>query len=143
MEPAAQSSMPRSPARRFGGLALAAVVIVIASIASYMTLIENAWVRATGVPVWIGFAIAAILAMLAIIRDRRIWVRSIAVLTLAFMAFGVYAFFGLSRLPASSAPAVGTSIQPISLPDHTGRPMGLIDAARAGPTLLVFYRGFW
>jgi hypothetical protein len=129
--------------RRAAGLALVSAALALLAVATYPPLMEVAWIRSTGAPVWVGFALAAALAIIAIRRDRRIWVRGVAGLTLAFIALGVYAFFGLAKLPQASALTLRDRIPALTLPDENNRPVALLDAARAGPTLLVFYRGFW
>jgi hypothetical protein len=129
---------------RAAGLALAAVALVVCSIAIYPPLMDIAWVRSTAAPTWFGFALAALLAVLAIRRDTRNWVRSIAAFTLVFVGVSIYAFFGLARLPQDDGvPLHGARLPAVTLRDQDNRPVDLQAAATAGPTLLVFYRGFW
>jgi hypothetical protein len=135
--------MPNSAPRRAGGLAVGAIVIAFAAIASYPPLMDVPWIRASAAPVWIGFGLAAVLAVLAISRDRRIWVRGVASLTLGLIVLGVFAFFGLARLPQSRSLDVGGTAPQVAVVDHQGTPVDLHDRSRAGPILLVFYRGFW
>ena len=143
MESATSPLDPRSAPRRAGGLAVSAGVLALGAIASYPPLMDVPWIRASAAPVWIGFALAALLALVAIRRDRRIWVRSVAGLTLGVIVFGVVAFFFLARLPQARAPDVGATVPEVSLVDHRGQPVALRESARTGPILLVFYRGFW
>jgi hypothetical protein len=143
MDPALNDSVTLPGPKRAGILAVGAAALTVAAIASYPPLMDVAWIRSTGAPVWIGFALAAGLAVLAIRRDRRIWVRGIAGLTLALIVFGVVAFFGLARLPRTSALDVDVMAPEVSVVDHRGEPVALREASRDGPILLVFYRGFW
>lgn len=137
-------NLPAPPARKAAGFVLAAIALVVCSIAIYPPLMDIAWIRSTAAPTWVGFSLAALCALIAMRRDRRIWIRAIAGLTLALILFGVYAFFGLARLPQSDGvPLPGARIPAVVLPDQDNRPVDLQAAARTGPTLLVFYRGFW
>lgn len=143
MHDATHNATVASP-RRGALLALGALALVFAAVATYPPLMQIAWIRSSGAPVWIGFALAAWLAVASIRRDRRIWVRGVAGLALALIAFGLYAFFGLARLPqADGGLAGGARIPAMTLPDQDNRAVDLLATVQAGPTLLVFYRGFW
>lgn len=109
----------------------------------YMGLLQNAWVRATGAPMFALMAVGALAGWLVAVRNRKRLVRIVAgfnVLLLALMMFG---FFVLARLPADPAFAALTTAPDFTLNDETGAPVSLAAARSGGPVHLVFYRGHW
>jgi cytochrome oxidase Cu insertion factor (SCO1/SenC/PrrC family) len=102
--------------------------------------IDDAALRSTGATAWMLLASALFLSLSAAWRDRRRWVRAVAVFELAVAALGLWAFFVWARLPADRLPAQAPDF---TLPDEDGRPVTLSSELARGPVLLVFYRGHW
>lgn len=109
----------------------------------YMGLMQNAWVRSTGAPMFAVMVIGVLAGLVIAARNRKRWVRVVAgfnALLLALMTFG---FFVLSRLPSDPAFATMTTAPDFRLNDETGTPVSLAAARAGGPVHLVFYRGHW
>lgn len=109
----------------------------------YMAFMRNAWVRATGAPMFALMALGALAGWIVALRNRRRLVRIVAgfnVLLLALMMFG---FFFLARLPSDPAFASMTTAPDFTLNDENNRPVSLAAARAGGPVHLVFYRGHW
>lgn len=109
----------------------------------YMGLMQNAWARATGVPMFAVMAIGVITGMVFASRNRKRWVRVVAGFNVLLLALMTFAFFFLSRLPTDPAFASLTTAPDFALNDETGKPVSLAAARAGGPVHLVFYRGHW
>lgn len=86
---------------------------------------------------------AVALSFYAFVGDRRIWVRAVCGVNVAFFMAGLMAFLFLTRLPPASPPEVGAIAPDFTLPDHTGALTHLAEVRVGGPVFLVFYRGHW
>ncbi|HKQ50256.1 MAG TPA: hypothetical protein VJZ71_19440 [Phycisphaerae bacterium] len=131
----------RPPRRTW--LAVLGVVLCLAAPFAYMALLDQPFLRSTGLAGF-GLLIAGtLLGWVAALQDPRWRIRILAIIETLFLVFGIYGFFGLGAVPESPSFAALTSPPDFSLPDHTGQPVKLSDAYSTGPVLLVFYRGFW
>ncbi|MBM3984672.1 MAG: redoxin domain-containing protein [Planctomycetes bacterium] len=74
--------------------------------------------------------------------DRRWFVRALAVLDAALLAFFTWAFFGLAALPVTHAEDLQRAPD-FTLSDAGGRPVTLSQRLGGGPVLLAFWRGHW
>ena len=109
----------------------------------YVAFMQNAWVRATGAPMFALMAIGVLIGLAMAMRNRKRWVRVVAgfnALLLALMTFG---FFFLARLPSDPAFASLASAPDFTLNDESGKPVSLAGELARGPVHLVFYRGHW
>jgi hypothetical protein len=111
---------------------------------AYTLLLDNPFLRRTGLPAWVLFVPALILA-LAAFRDPRWRARIPAVAALAVAGFFTWAFYFMMVVPAPpQATWLASNVaEDFTLPDHTGQPVSLRQAHDNGPVLLVFYRGHW
>ncbi|MFO0972075.1 MAG: hypothetical protein U1A27_01370 [Phycisphaerae bacterium] len=131
-----------SPRRAFG-LALLGLLLALAGLPLWMALLDHHWIHVSGAPAWAALGLGLLIALVAARRDPRLRTRLIVgVNTLLLLAFA-FMFFVMARLPAAPATAALSTAPDFTLPDHTGRMVSLAEARAAGPTLLVFYRGFW
>lgn len=120
-----------------------ALLLTLSGPLVYMTLMQNAWVRATGAPMFAIMAIGVLSGVALAARNRKRWVRIVAgfnVLLLGLMTFG---FFFLARLPSDPAFASLTTAPDFNRNDENGRPVSLAATLASGPVHLVFYRGHW
>ena len=132
-----------APSSRQTWTAFAGLALSLAGPVAYMAFLDHPFLRATGAAGF-GLLFAGVLVgWIAANRDRRKWVRGVAIFNTLLLALFVYGLFGLSALPESASFATMTSSPDFTLPDETERPIKLSDAYAAGPVLLVFYRGFW
>jgi peroxiredoxin len=129
----------RPPPRGTVRVVSSLIALVLAPL-SWFWSIDDAVLRASGIAVWMLFAAALFLSLSAAWRDRRGWVRGVAVFELAVVGTSVWAFFGLASLPEGAPPAQAPDF---TLPDQDGRPVTLSEELARGPVLLVFYRGHW
>lgn len=118
---------------------LSLVALVLAPLGWAWTL-DQPFLRSTGLLAWVLVAFALFLALSAARRDRRGWVRAVAGLQLAVLPLSIWAFFVFARMPAAHVPEHAPDF---TLPDQDGRPVTLSAELRAGPVLLVFFRGHW
>jgi hypothetical protein len=68
-----------------------------------------------------------------------------AVISLLLFAFFAYEiFYVLKQVPLSAqAPRVGQKAPDFTLPDQTGKQVGLAELLSPGGAVLIFYRGHW
>ncbi len=129
--------------RRSLWLGLLATALTLLSPGLYVALIDNRLVHQTAWPTLLVMAIACGLAWYAFDMRRRLRSGIFVGLNLGLTLMFVFAFFGLTRLPAADAAASGGQAPGFTLPDEQGRPVALSEALAGGPVLLVFYRGHW
>ena len=132
-------SLPSPPPRRTGRVVGSLAALVLAPLSWWLT-IDQPWLRASGASAWALLALALGLACSAAWRDRRRWVRGVALAELGLAALSVWAFFGLAGLPATGLP--GRAVD-FTLVDQDLRPTTLSAELARGPVLLVFFRGPW
>ena len=68
-----------------------------------------------------------------------------AAIGLVLFGFFTYEiFYVLEQVPASvQAPRIGQKAPDFSLPDQTGKQVGLTELLSPGGAVLIFYRGYW
>lgn len=130
---------PRPDPRRTVRVVFSLVALVLAPL-SYWWSIDDPTLRATGMSAWMMLSTALFLSLSAAWRDKRLWVRAVAVFELGALGLALWAFFGLSSLPDRTAPERAPDF---TLPDQEGHAVTLADELGSGPVLLVFYRGHW
>jgi hypothetical protein len=129
-----------------GRLAALGAVVAIGAIAAYVAFFRFAIVRNHPEIYVIGFAVAAALAALAMVRARgRRWPAWLALgFTGLLLAGGAWFNFVAARVPDTpTALRVGERPPDFILPDAAGRPVALADYRGQKPVVLVFYRGHW
>lgn len=120
-------------------IAFSLVALVLAPF-SWWWSIDDPILRSTGLAAWMMLASALFLAISAAWRDKRTWVRVVAVCELGFAALFLWGFFVYQKLPAVQAPARALEF---TLADQDGHPVSLSTELERGPVLLVFFRGHW
>jgi hypothetical protein len=126
-----------------GRLAALSLVVALGTVAAYVLLFHVAVVRNHPEGYVVAFAVAVILAALAVRRSRRWYVWPALVLSVALLVLGSWAYFA-ARIPATpTALRVGERPPDFTLPDAAGRPVSLADYRGEKPVVLVFYRGYW
>jgi len=128
-----------APARGTVRILFSLLALVLAPFAWWWS-IDDPLQRASGLGAWMMLSAALFLALTAAWRDRRPWVRGVAVFELGCLACALWAFFVWARLPDGSPPDRAPDF---TLPDQDGHPVTLSTELRNGPVLLVFYRGHW
>lgn len=137
------SASPTSPSpARHGLRALLSLVALALAPLSWLWTLDRPFLRSTGATAWLLLAVALGLALSAARRDRRSWVRGIAIAQLAATAAFVWLYFGFSRLPHATAGEL-VRAPDFTLPDADGRSVTLSQELARGPVLLVFFRGHW
>lgn len=127
-----------------GRLAALSVVVAAGAIAAYVLLFRVAAVRNHPEGYVVGFAVAVVLAALALARSRRwyVWL-ALGVSTLLLLG-GSWFNFVAARVPTTpTALRVGEPAPDFTLSDATGRPVSLADYRGKKAVVLVFYRGYW
>ena len=119
------------------------LLVTLSGLFVYMALITNAWVRATGVPMFALMAIGTVAGLAMAARNRKWWVRTVAGFNSLLLALMTFAFFFLARLPADPAFASLASAPDFTLNDESGHPVSLASELSKGPVHIVFYRGHW
>lgn len=109
----------------------------------YMAFMQNAWVRATGAPMFAVMAIGVLAGVAVAARNRKRWVRIVAGFNVLLLGLMIFGFFVAARLPGDPAFATLTAAPDFTLDDENGKPVSLADARAGGPVHLVFYRGHW
>ena len=120
------------------------VLVAIGSIGAYVLLFRITAVRNHPEGYVAGFALATVLAALALARSRR-WPAWAALgLSAVLLAGGAWFNFVLARVHATpSVLRVGEPAPDFALPDAAGRLVSLADYRGRKPVVLVFYRGYW
>jgi cytochrome oxidase Cu insertion factor (SCO1/SenC/PrrC family) len=129
-----------------GKLAVLSILVAIAAIAAYVLLIRIPLVRNHPEGYVIAFALATVLAALAVARARtRRWPAWLALGFCSLLLVGGAAYnFVIARVPDTpTALRVGERPPDFTLPDAGGRPVTLADYRGQKPVLIVFYRGYW
>jgi hypothetical protein len=127
-----------------GRLALLSVVVALGAVAAYSLLFRVALVRNHPEGYVVAFAVAVVLAGLALRRSRRWYVWPALALSVGLLALGSWNTFVMARIPATpTALRVGDRPPDFTLPDAAGRPVSLADYRGQKPVVLVFYRGYW
>ena len=127
-------------------LAALSVLVAIGAAAAYALLIRVPLVRNHPEGYVVAFALATVLAALAVARARgRRWP---AWLALGFCSLllvgGAWYNFVIARVPDTpTALRVGERPPDFTLPDASGRPVSLADYRGQKPVLMIFYRGYW
>lgn len=129
--------------RTCGWPALLGILLIFAAPVAWGATMSNAWLRSTGAAAWVLILFGVAIGVWAALRDGRGWVRALAAVDVFALAFSVYAFFVFAALPAGATPRVGAAAADFTLLDHAAQPVSLKSSLAGGPTLLVFYRGFW
>ena len=109
----------------------------------YMLLLEQPFIRSTGLPAFLLLVVGVPLGIYAAAGDRRGWVRGAALLDVLILAVFSGYFFGMARLPAAGPLAGITTAPDFTLQNQEGKWVSLGEARQSGPVLLVFYRGYW
>ena len=128
------------------GLALLSVVVAVGAAGAYMHLLRVVVVRNHPEGYVIAFALATVLAVLALRRARtRRWPAWLALgLSSLLLVAGAWLNFVVARVPDTpTALVVGERPPDFTLHDATGRPVSLADYRGKKPVVLVFYRGYW
>jgi hypothetical protein len=125
-------------------LAALSVLVAVAAIVAYATLIGVPAVRNHPESYLAAFAIAATLAALAVALRRR-WYAWVALgLSMMLLAGGSYLNFVMARIPeAPPVLQVGERPPDFTLTDASGRAISIADYRGRKPVVLVFYRGYW
>lgn len=128
---------------RAGAWAAVGLLVTLAGVPALMLTMSQPFLRATGLATFVLMGAGVVLAGIAARRDARLWVRAVAGVCASLFALWCLAFFVLFRVPADTGAGTLTTAPDFTLPDQQGAPVRLADALRAGPVLLVFYRGHW
>jgi cytochrome oxidase Cu insertion factor (SCO1/SenC/PrrC family) len=127
-----------------GRLAALSVLVAVGGLAAYLLLFDVAVVRNHPEGYVLTFAVAVVLAGLALRRSRRWYVWPALALSLALLVLGAWNTFVVARIPDTpTALRVGEHPPDFTLPDASGRPVSLADYRGKKPVILVFYRGHW
>ena len=129
----------RPDPRRTVRVVFSLIALVLAPL-SWWWSIDDPILRSSGMTAWMMFTSALFLSLTAAWRDRRLWVRGVAVFEVAVLGLFVWAFFLYARLPETQLPDRAIDF---TLPDQDGRPVTLAAELEKGPVLLVFFRGHW
>jgi len=129
-----------------GWLAALSVVVAAGAAVAYAWLLRIALVRNHPEGYVIAFAVATMLAALAVRRAKRrrwpAWL-ALAFSSLLLVAGAWYNFVG-ARVPGGpTALRVGETAPDFTLSDAAGRPVSLASYRGQKPVVLVFYRGHW
>ena len=129
-----------------GPLAVLSVVVAVGAVAAYALLLRVAVVRNHPEGYVVAFALATVVAALAVVRARAWrWPAWLALgLSSLLLAAGAWFNVVVARVPdAPTALRVGERPPEFTLPDAAGRPVALADYRGKKPVVLVFYRGYW
>ena len=127
-------------------LAILSVLFAVSAMGTYVLMLRIAAVRNHPEGYVIAFAIATLLAVLAVARGRgRRWPAWVALgLTAFLLVMGSWFNFIYARVPESpTAFRVGEPAPDFTLLDASGKPVTLADYRGKKPVVLVFYRGYW
>jgi cytochrome oxidase Cu insertion factor (SCO1/SenC/PrrC family) len=126
-----------------GRLAALSIVVALGAVAAYVLLFHVTVVRNHPEGYVVAFAVAVVLAGLALRRSRRWYVWPALVLSVGLLVLGAWTYVA-ARIPATpTALRVGERPPDFTLPDASGRPVSLADYRGKKPVVLVFYRGYW
>ena len=124
--------------------ALVSVLLSVAAIAGYMTLLRVPAIRNHPELYLLVFAVAAVIAGAATWRAAR-WPNFVALgLSVVLLILGGYFNFVLAKIPpAATVLRVGEPAPDFTLPDASGAAVSLASFRERTPVVLVFYRGYW
>lgn len=144
-QPTQSTSAVAAPAAdRTGRLAaVVSLLVVVAAPFVYMATMRNAYLRSSGVLMFLMMGLGCGAGLAAARRVRRKWTTGIAVVNLLLTGFLAYGFFVLAKLPAVAGPDEAAAVADFTLPDHAGRHVTLYEELEKGPVMLIFYRGAW
>jgi len=129
-----------------GWLAILSVVLALAAPVAYALLLRVPLVRNHPEGYVVAFAVAVVLAALAVSRARtRRWPAwSALALTSLLLIGGAWFNFVGARVPGTpTALRVGERPPDFTLTDASGRAVSLAGYRGQKPVVLVFYRGYW
>jgi len=129
-----------------GLLAALSFVVAVGALVGYALLLRVPVVRNHPEGYVVAFALAAVLAVMAVRRARtHRWPAWLAVgaSSLLLVAGAWFNFFGARVPDAPTALRVGAQPPDFTLPDAAGRPVSLGDFRGKKPVVLIFYRGYW
>jgi hypothetical protein len=129
-----------------GRLAALSVVVALAAITAYVSLLRVPLVRNHPEAYVVAFAVATALAAFAVVRARRRrWPAWLALALSGLLLIGGAWFdFVVARVPVTpSVLRVGERPPDFRLADASGQPVTLSDYRGRKPVVLVFYRGYW
>jgi cytochrome oxidase Cu insertion factor (SCO1/SenC/PrrC family) len=132
-----------SASNRGGGWAAFSVLLVLGGPIAYGLLFGIPAMRSTGAPAFASISAGVAAGIVAVLRDRRMWVRIVCAGDIAALAIGIFLFFGFATLPNATAVTRSDSAPDFTLSNHKGEQVRLYDLLDDGPVLLVFYRGHW
>jgi cytochrome oxidase Cu insertion factor (SCO1/SenC/PrrC family) len=120
------------------------VVVSATAIVVYTQFLRVAAVRNNPEGYLAAFAIATILAALAVALRRRWYAWTVLALSVVLLLGGAAYNFVLARVPvAETTLRIGERPADFTLPDSSGRPVSLAPYRGVKPVVLVFYRGYW
>jgi cytochrome oxidase Cu insertion factor (SCO1/SenC/PrrC family) len=124
--------------------ALVSVLLSVAAIAGYTTLLRVPAIRNHPELYLVAFAVAGVIAGAATWRAAR-WPNFVALaLSAVLLILGGYFNFVLAKIPpATSVLRIGEPAPDFTLPDASGAPVSLASFRERTPVVLVFYRGYW
>lgn len=123
--------------------ALVCVLLTLSGPLLYFGLLDDPFIRSTGLPL-IGLPALGLAGGILVARRKKGFVaKAGAGLSALVLAGVVYGFYFWARLPAGDRFQSMDRAPDVALPDTTGREHRLSEALKEGPVLLVFYRGFW
>jgi cytochrome oxidase Cu insertion factor (SCO1/SenC/PrrC family) len=127
-----------------GRLAIAGIVLAVATIAAYVLLLDYPAIRNRPWLYVAGLAAATAVTVLAVTRRRSAGTFTALAVCAVLLAAGTVFNFVFARVPAP-APVlrVGEPAPDFTLSDARGRPVTLADYRGRKPVVLVFYRGYW
>jgi hypothetical protein len=129
---------------RSGWLVALSLLVSTAAIVVYTQFLRVAAVRNAPEGYVAAFAIAAVIAGLAVALGRR-WYAWTTLVVVVLLLLGSATFnFVLARIPeARTTLRVGERPPDFTLTDADGRADSLADYRGKKPIVLVFYRGYW
>jgi len=139
-----EMTTPNAEPHRQSRLPLLGLLLVVAAPFAYWSLMRFPTLRATGLAAFVTAGAGCLLGLAGVWRGTNRRGHILAGAGLVLTALYGAAFFGLAALPAAAATLiVGKPVPTFTLPDQNGRMVSLEESHTDGPTLLVFYRGFW
>lgn len=139
----AHSVGPVTKTPRPGSAWLLGLLLVLLGIPIYFLGFSVPFLRATGAATFAAMALGVFVSLSALSRDRRWRARIAAAFSVLLTGVSAAMFFVVTRLPHAGAAVEMTTAGDFTLPDEHGKPRTLSDLCKAGPVLLVFYRGHW
>ena len=131
---------------RSGWLALVSIAIALGAPLAYGLMLRVPLVRNHPEGYVVAFAVAVVLAVLAVLRARtRRWPAwtALALSCLLLIGGGWFNLVG-ARVPVTpTALRVGARPPDFTLADASGRAVSLAEYRGQKPVVLVFYRGYW